>query len=80
MHVVADASPLRYLILIGHIDLLPTLFTQIIIVPAVLGELQRAQTPSVVQRYWINVMQSATGQDAPSHWVAVVIPLVQLGY
>jgi hypothetical protein len=23
MHVVADASPLRYLILIGHIDLLP---------------------------------------------------------
>jgi predicted nucleic acid-binding protein len=31
MHVVADASPLWYLILIGHIDLLPTLFTQIII-------------------------------------------------
>ena len=29
MHVVADASPLRYLILIGYIDLLPTLFTQI---------------------------------------------------
>ena len=42
MHVVADASPLRYLILIGYIDLLPTLFTQIIIPRAVLGELQRA--------------------------------------
>jgi predicted nucleic acid-binding protein len=51
MHVVADASPLRYLILIGHIDLLPTLFTQIIIPRAVLGELQRAQTPPVVRRW-----------------------------
>jgi hypothetical protein len=51
MHVVADASPLRYLILIGHIELLPTLFTQIIIPRAVLGELQRAQTPPVVRRW-----------------------------
>jgi predicted nucleic acid-binding protein len=46
MHVVADAPPLRYLLFIGHIDLLPTLFTQIIIPPAVLGELQRANTSS----------------------------------
>jgi predicted nucleic acid-binding protein len=51
MHVVADASPLRYLILIGHTDLLPTLFTQIIIPRAVMGELQRAQTPPVVRRW-----------------------------
>jgi predicted nucleic acid-binding protein len=51
MHVVADASPLRYLILIGHIDLLPTLFTQIIIPRAVLGEFQHAQTPPVVRRW-----------------------------
>ena len=49
MRIVADVSPLRYLILIGHIDLLPTLFTQIIIPRAVLGELQRAQTPPVVR-------------------------------
>ena len=48
MHVVADASPLRYLILIGHSELLLTLFTQITIPGAVLGELQRAQTPPVV--------------------------------
>jgi len=67
MRVVADASPLRYLILIGPIDLLPTLFTQIIIPHAVLCELQRTQTPPVVQCYWIHVMQSATGQDVPSH-------------
>jgi predicted nucleic acid-binding protein len=51
MHVVADASPLRYLILIGHIDLLPALFTQIIIPRAVLGELQRTQTPPMVRRW-----------------------------
>jgi predicted nucleic acid-binding protein len=51
MRVVADASPLRYLILIGHIDLLPTLFTQIIIPRAVMGELQRVQTPPLVRRW-----------------------------
>ena len=51
MHVVADTSPLRYLILIGHIDLLPILFTQIIIPHAMLGELQHARTPSVVRRW-----------------------------
>src|SRR4029450_11574465 len=51
MHVVADASPLRYLILIGHVDLLPTLFTQIIIPRVVLNEFQRAQTPPVVRRW-----------------------------
>ena len=52
MRVVADASLLRYLILIGHIDLLPTVYTQIIIPCAVLGELHPAQTPPVV-RCWM---------------------------
>jgi len=65
MHVVADASPLRYLILIGHIDLLPTLFTQIIIPHAVLGELQRAQTPPVVRR-WCNTCLSGVSCARPS--------------
>jgi hypothetical protein len=51
MHVVADASPLRYCILIGHIDLLPTHFTQIIIPRTVLGDLHPAQTPPVVRRW-----------------------------
>jgi predicted nucleic acid-binding protein len=51
MHVVTDASPLRYLILIGHSDLLSTLFTQLIIPRAVLGELQRRQTPPIVRRW-----------------------------
>ena len=42
---VADASPLHYLILIGHIDLLPTLFSRILVPPAVLNELRHPQAP-----------------------------------
>jgi hypothetical protein len=32
---VADASPLHYLILIGHIDLLPTLFIRILVLATI---------------------------------------------
>jgi predicted nucleic acid-binding protein len=52
MRVIADASPLRYLILIWHIDLLSTLFSQIIVPRAVADELQRPNTPPVV-RQWL---------------------------
>jgi predicted nucleic acid-binding protein len=71
MHVVADASPLRYLILIGHIDLLPALFTQIIIPRAVLGEFQRAQTPPVVATLDATLaclVCRAHTPAAPCHW------------
>ena len=38
MLVVADTSPIHYLILMQHERLLPTLYTQVIIPPAVLRE------------------------------------------
>ena len=37
MIVLSDTSPINYLILIGHIDILPTLFGQIVVPPAVHG-------------------------------------------
>ena len=46
MLVVADTSPINYLILIQHELLLPTLYTQVIIPPAVLRELEDPETPS----------------------------------
>jgi predicted nucleic acid-binding protein len=39
MRVVADTAPLRYLVVLGHVDLLPALFGQILTPPAVAGEL-----------------------------------------
>jgi predicted nucleic acid-binding protein len=52
MLVIADTTPLRYLVMLGQVDLLPTLFGQVIIPLAVVGELQHPQAPATV-RAWI---------------------------
>ena len=52
MIVIADATPLNYLVLIGHSDILPTLFDQVLIPSAVMSELERPRTPEIV-RAWI---------------------------
>jgi predicted nucleic acid-binding protein len=52
MIIVSNTSPINYLILIGHIDLLPQLFQQIIIPQAVYNELSDPQAPNLVQT-WI---------------------------
>jgi predicted nucleic acid-binding protein len=38
MVVVADTSPINYLVLIGQIEILPGLYNRVVIPPAVLGE------------------------------------------
>src|SRR6266567_4022409 len=48
MIVVADASPLNYLVLIDQIGLLPVLYQQVLIPEAVLAELRRPRTPKSV--------------------------------
>jgi len=48
MIVVADTTPLNYLVLIQHVDLLPLLFGRVLIPPAVLAELQDPETPDSV--------------------------------
>jgi len=52
MRVIADNSPLRYLLLLDCISLLPTLFARVMIPTEVQAELQRRRTPEVV-RAWI---------------------------
>ncbi len=52
MIVVADTSPLNYLILIDQIDLLRILCGKVFIPPAVAGELTHPRTPERVRR-WI---------------------------
>ena len=51
MIVVADSSPLRYLILIEHTHVLPALYGRVLIPPAVSKELNRQRTPPSV-RAW----------------------------
>ena len=59
--VVADSGPLRYLVLIGEIDILPKLMGDVLIPPDVKAELDRSQTPTPV-RTWI---------AAPPSWLTV---------
>lgn len=50
--VIADTGPVNYLILIGHIDLLPALFAKVILPAAVRDELASRKAPLPV-RHWI---------------------------
>jgi predicted nucleic acid-binding protein len=52
--VVADTSPLRYLILIEHEHVLPALFNDVVIPPAVLAELTNESTPATVRSWLAN--------------------------
>jgi predicted nucleic acid-binding protein len=52
MIVVADTSPVNYLVLIDEIELLPFLFGHVLLPQAVLQELQHSRTPEKV-RQWI---------------------------
>jgi predicted nucleic acid-binding protein len=49
MVVVADTSPINYLVLIEQIDLLTRLYTRILIPPAVLAELKHPLAPKPVE-------------------------------
>jgi predicted nucleic acid-binding protein len=64
MAVVADTSPVNYLVLIAQIDLLARLYARILIPPAVLAELKHPLAPEPV-RHW--------ACDAPS-WLEVLSP------
>jgi predicted nucleic acid-binding protein len=57
MIVIADATPLNYLVLIHQADLLPELFGVVLIPPAVFEELYHPETPDSV-RTWIAYPQS----------------------
>ncbi len=57
MIAVADTSPICYLILIGEIDLLPKLFSQVLAPQAVLAELLHEDAPTAV-RDWVSNLPS----------------------
>jgi predicted nucleic acid-binding protein len=66
MIVVADTSPVNYLVLIGHIDILQRLYTRILIPSAVLAELEHPLAPKPVRDWagdppnWLEVLRPQT--------------------
>lgn len=55
--VVADSGPLRYLVLIGEIDVLPKVVGHVLIPPEARSELDQPETPASV-RAWIAALPS----------------------
>lgn len=62
--VIADTGPVNYLILIGHIDLLPRLFQRVILPSAVKEELRDIGAPLAVRAWignppvWLEIMET----------------------
>ena len=69
MIVVADTSPLNYLLQIHCESLLPSLYQRVLAPPAVLQELAHPDTPKVVSQWllhlpdWIEVRRTAARAD-----------------
>jgi predicted nucleic acid-binding protein len=55
MLVIADSSPLIALVNVGHLDLLPTLFGQVVITPLIAQELADARRPPLVRQVMAQV-------------------------
>jgi len=53
MVVIADTTPLNYLVLIRRVEILPRLYGRVLIPPAVWREFQQRETPQAV-RDWIS--------------------------
>jgi predicted nucleic acid-binding protein len=69
MIVIADTSPLHYLIPLEHAEVLQHLYGCVIIPEAVVHELQAQKTPAVVRQWitnppeWLQVRQIAVPPD-----------------
>lgn len=66
--VVSDTTPLNYLILIGKIDVLPSLFGSVMVPPAVVSEMQHPKAPPVVAEW----------AGSPPQWLKIQSPLMRL--
>jgi len=70
MLVIADASPLHYLILLASTEMLPRLFDRVVIPRTVAQELQHPQAPTVVRVWmaappaWLTLQDVSTAPDA----------------
>ena len=63
--VIADTGPLNYLILIGHIDLLPVLFERVLVPVVVRNELASRKAPLPVQQFIADMPSWLDVRDPP---------------
>jgi len=69
MIVIADASPLNYLVLIGEAEILRRLYGRVVIPEAVLRELQHLETPTAVSEWiarrpaWLEIERTTIPPD-----------------
>lgn len=70
--VVADTSPLNYLVLIGQIETLPSLYGSVLVPPEVLAELADSGAPPEVSEWirsrpeWLHVRAAQADQNDPA--------------
>jgi hypothetical protein len=50
MIVVADTSPLNYLVLLGHIEILEKIYAEVVVPQSVLDELRDSEAPARLAR------------------------------
>jgi predicted nucleic acid-binding protein len=55
MLVVADTSPINYLVLLEQTAVLPALYTRVLLPPAVVRELRDAEAPEAVRAWTANL-------------------------
>ena len=71
MIVVADASPFVVLVAIGHVDVLPTLFREVLIPPEVPSELASSKRPTEVRDFvatpppWLRILAPSSPKSIP---------------
>ncbi len=85
MIVVSDTSPICYLLLIGEINVLPQLYSQVLIPEIVQLELMDTRSPDIVQTWiqtpptWLVIQPVNTLYDENlNHISSNSIPLVSL--
>lgn len=70
MIVVADTSPLNYLVLIGHVDVLHRLYGRVVVPAGVANELRDSRSPEAVRTWasalpdWLEVRSVHVPADA----------------
>jgi predicted nucleic acid-binding protein len=74
MIVVADTTPLRYLVVIERQHLLPALYGRVLIPPAVADELNHENAPAVV-RAWLAAQPSWLEIRRPIHALEPAVDL-----
>lgn len=82
---VSDAGLIHYLVILGHADVLPKLFTRVIIPLQVQTELSRPTTPMVVRDFiasppaWLEIVDKITELQIPGlhHGEAAALSLAK---